>query len=160
MSASVPKNQLIDQIEQLVAPVLLEQQAELVDLQFVHEHGGWVLRFFLDKTGGITLDDCALFSDKIGSALDAADIIAQAYSLEISSPGIYRALKKEKDFQKFIGERVDVNMFGPIEGRRHFKGTLQGAAQGQITLQDSEDRVYTLPISGIAKAHLDPDIKI
>src|ERR1041384_6234193 len=96
------KNQLIEQIEHMAAPILQEQQAELVDLQFVHEHGQWVLRFFLDKPGGITLDDCAVISDHIGRVLDATDIIKQHYSLEVSSPGINRPLKKESDYQRFV----------------------------------------------------------
>ena len=73
---------------------------ELVDAQFVHEHGQWVLRFFLDKTGGITLEDCAKLSDHIGRTLDATDLIKQRYSLEVSSPGINRPLKKESDYQR------------------------------------------------------------
>ena len=154
----MPKNQLIEQLEQLTAPVLAEQKAELVDLQFVHEHGSWVLRFFLDKEGGVTLDDCAVMSDHISQALDTANIISQSYSLEVSSPGLNRPLKKETDFQKFVGERVDVSMFAPVEGRRHFTGTIQSAANGQVVVRDEEEKIFTLPLSDIAKAKLDPEI--
>src|SRR6059058_1422820 len=114
------KSVLIEQIEQLAGPVLQEHGAELVDLQFVHEHGQWVLRFFLDKEGGITLDDCATISDHIGRILDATDLIKPNYSLEVSSPGINRPLKKEADYRRFIGERVDVTLYAPLNGRRHF----------------------------------------
>ena len=131
-----------------------------MDLQFVHEHGSWVLRFFLDKEGGITLDDCATLSHTVGEALDAANIISQSYSLEVSSPGLNRPLKKEKDFQKFVGERIDVTMFAPVDGRRHFKGSIQSAGEGQVTVKDEEERLCALPIEGIAKAKLDPEIKI
>ncbi len=160
MSLSAPKNQLIEQIEQVTGPVLAENKADLVDLHFVHEHGGWVLRFFLDKEGGITLDDCATLSHRIGDVLDTANIISQSYALEVSSPGLHRPLKKEKDFQKFVGERVDITLFAPIEGRRHFKGSIHSASEGVVVVKDEEERVYTLPLIGIAKAKLDPDIKI
>src|SRR6185312_9129075 len=98
------KTILLEKVEELVAPALSQHEAELVDLQFVHEHGRWVLRFFVDKPDRITLDDCAVISEHVGRLLDGADIIPQTYSLEISSPGVNRPLRKESDFKKFIGE--------------------------------------------------------
>src|SRR5262249_46895096 len=97
------KTLLMEQIEQVAARALAEHRAELVDSMFVHEHGQWVLRFLLDKEGGITLDDCATISDHLSRNLDAADVIPQSYTLEVSSPGINRPLKKEADYKKFIG---------------------------------------------------------
>jgi len=152
------KSLLIEQIEQLSAPVLREHQAELVDLQFVHEHGRWILRFFLDQAGGITLDDCAALSDHLGRVLDAADIIAQSYSLEVSSPGLDRALKTEKDYQKFLGERVDVTLYAPLNGRRHFRGRLQSVQDGQLAVKVETEEIFSLPLVDVAKAKLDPEI--
>jgi ribosome maturation factor RimP len=154
------KTLLTEQIEQIAAPVLREQAAELVDLQFVHEHGQWILRFFLDKEGGITLDDCASLSDHLGQVLDATDIIKQHYSLEVSSPGINRPLKKEADYQRFIGERVDVTLYAPLNGRRHFKGTLQSVNAGTVIVQVEPQASFTLPLADVAKACLDPEIHI
>jgi ribosome maturation factor RimP len=154
------KSVLIDQIEQLAAPVLQEHNAELVLAEFVHEHGQWVLRFFLDKPGGITLDDCATLSDHLSRILDATDVIAQSYSLEVSSPGIYRPLRKEKDFERFRGEFADINLFAPINGRRHFRGTIESVGEGHVQLKDTANQVFSLPLSGIAKAKLDPEIII
>ena len=154
------KSVLIEKIEQATGPVLADQQAELVDLQFVHEHGQWVLRFFLDKPGGITLDDCAALSDHIGRVLDETDLIQQHYSLEVSSPGVYRPLRKQKDFERFVGERVEMTMFAPIEGRRHFKGRLEAVENGAAVVSDSEFRRHTLPLADVAKATLDPEIEI
>jgi len=154
------KSLLIEQIEQLIAPVLQEHDAEQVDVQFVHEYGNWVLRFFLDKTGGITLDDCAVLSSHIGQTLDAADIIKQRYSLEVSSPGINRPLKKESDYQRFLGERVDVTMYAPLNGRRHFKGTLQSVNAGVVVVEEAPQQVFALPLADVAKAKLDPEIHI
>lgn len=154
------KSLLIEQIEQLVAPVLLEHGEEQVDVQFVHEHGQWVLRFFLDKPGGITLDDCATISDHIGRILDATEIIKQNYSLEVSSPGINRPLKKEADYQRFVGERVDVTLYAPLNGRRHFRGTLQSFNAGVVVVEEAPQQTFALPLVDIAKAKLDPEIAI
>jgi ribosome maturation factor RimP len=155
---AIPRNVILQQVEDLAAPILSEEQAEIVDLEFLHEHGQWVLRFYLDKAGGITLHDCAAISDRLSRALDATEIIPQAYSLEVSSPGLNRPLKKEDDFRKFVGERVDVTLFAPIDGRRHFRGSIAAAENGTVTVCDSEGRSFGLPMSGIAKAKLDPEI--
>ncbi len=152
------KTVLLEQIEQLAGPVLAEHGAELVDLLFVHEHGQWVLRFYLDKSGGITLDDCAMISDHLGRHLDASDIIAQPYRLEVSSPGIHRPLKKEADYKRFIGEKVDVTLYAPLNGRRHFKGTLRSIDSGAVVVQDVSQQSFVLPLADVAKAHLDPEI--
>jgi len=154
------KSVLLEQIERLIGPVLEEHGAELVDDQFVHEHGQWVLRFFLDKAGGITLDDCAVISDHIGRTLDAANIISQRYALEVSSPGINRPLKKEADYQRFIGERVDVKLYAPMNGRRHFHGTLQSINAGVVVVEEAPQQVFALPLADVAKANLDPEIRI
>ena len=154
------KNILIEQIEQLVDPVLKEHGAEIVLVEFVHEHGSWVLRFFLDKPNGITLDDCAVISEHLGRILDASNIIQQSYSLEVSSPGVYRPLRKEQDFQRFKGERADIHLYAPINGRRHFRGVIEGAGEGNVQIKDVAAQVFSLPLAGIAKAKLDPEIKI
>src|SRR5689334_19000049 len=97
------KSLLLEQIEKLSEPALLEHGTELVDLQYVHEHGQWVLRYFVDKPSGVTLDDCATLSNHLGRLLDATDLIPQSYSLEVSSPGLNRPLRKESDYRRFIG---------------------------------------------------------
>jgi ribosome maturation factor RimP len=154
------KSQLIEQIEKLSAPVLQEHETELVDLQFVHEHGQWVLRYFLDKPNGITLDDCANMSEYLGRMLDAANVISQTYTLEVSSPGINRPLHKEEDYRRFIGERVDVTLYAPLNGRRHFKGTIESVEPGAVKIIDSTEQLFSLPLADVAKAKLDPDIQI
>ena len=153
-----PKTVLIEQLEQLTAPVLAEHGAELVDLQFVHEHGQWILRYFLDKEKGITLDDCATISDHIGRILDAADVIPQHYSLEVSSPGINRPLKNEADYRRFIGEQVDMTLYAPMNGRRHFKGTLQSVNNGVVVVQEAPQQSFALSLADVAKARLNPEI--
>ena len=128
--------------------------------QFVHEHGQWVLRFFLDKQGGITLDDCATISEHIGpdpgrdgchqTALFAGGVV----------PGINRPLKKEADYQRFIGESVDVTLYAPLDGRRHFKGKLQSINAGRRGGRSGPQQSFALPLADVAKARLDPEIEI
>jgi ribosome maturation factor RimP len=154
------KTALLEQIETLTTPVLTEHQAELVDLQFVHEHGSWVLRFFVDKEKGITLDDCAELSEHLSRTLDAADLIAQSYALEVSSPGIYRPLRKESDFRKYVGQRVETSLYAPLNGRRNFKGTIETVEPGVVVVKDTSAQLFSLPIDNIAKANLDPEIEI
>ena len=153
------KTQLMEQIEQVAASVLSQHGAELVDATFVHEQGQWILRFFLDKPGGITLDDCAVISENLSRNLDATDIIKQSYALEVSSPGINRPLKREADYLRFIGEKVDVTLFAPLNGRRHFKGTIQSVNNGVVIVQVEPQQSFALPLVDVAKARLDPEIR-
>src|SRR5258707_14293425 len=95
-------------IESTVQDVLDQEAVELVDLQYVHEGGRWILRFFLDKTGGVNLGDCEYLSNRIGAMLEMTDIVPESYVLEVSSPGVDRLLKKERDFKKFTGYRVEL----------------------------------------------------
>jgi ribosome maturation factor RimP len=154
------KSVLIEDIEKIAEPVIQEHGAELVYVEFLHEHGSWVLRFYLDKPNGITLDDCAVISEHLSRNLDATNLIPQAYTLEVSSPGLNRPLRKEKDFERFKGERADIHLYAPINGRRHFRGTIEDVHEGLIDVKDSMAQVYSLPLSGISKAKLDPEIKI
>ena len=157
---SPSKSVLIEQLEQLSSPVLEEHAANLVDLEFVHEHGQWVLRYFLEKAPGITLDDCARISEHLGRILDASNLIGQSYALEVSSPGINRVLKKVQDFERFKGERADINLYAPLNGRRHFRGTIESVQGDTVMIRDASQQVFSLPLTGIAKAKLDPEIRI
>src|SRR5262245_15369984 len=103
-------------IEKAVQGVLDQEAVELVDLRYVHESGRWVLRFFLDKTGGVTLGDCEHLSNRIGAILDLTDLLPRSYVLEVSSPGIDRLLKRERDFKRFSGYRVQVWLSTPEAG--------------------------------------------
>ena len=141
-------------IEQLIEPLLQQEAAELVDLQLVHESGRQVLRFYLDKEGGITLDDCEHLSNRIGALLDEADLVSGSYVLEVSSPGLDRVLKKEKDFARFAGRAVQIRLKTPQDGRRNFHGLLQGFSEGKVRI-DCEDRRFEFPWELIGEARLD-----
>lgn len=122
-------------LEKALTPLVEQESAELVDLTFHKEGPKWVLRVYLDKEGGITLDDCAYFSDRIGALLDEENLIDRSYVLEVSSPGLDRVIKKEKDFIRFSGKAVTLRLKAPEEGQRNFKGTLRGLSEGRVLLE-------------------------
>ena len=153
------KKMQLSAIEQAVTPVLEQEKAELVDLKFVQEGHRWVLKVFLDKAGGITLDDCAYFSDRIGGALDESNVIGKSYVLEVSSPGIDRVVKKEKDFRRFTGQTVKVRLKLPQNGQRNFKGRLLGFEDGKVIVE-SEGKSMQFAIDQIDEARLDPEVDI
>lgn len=123
------------EIEALVAPLLEQEGAELVDFTYAKEGPRWVMRFFLDKAGGITLDDCAYLSERIGSLLDSSSAVERSYVLEVSSPGVDRVIKKDKDFERFSGKPVKLRLKAPQEGQRNFQGVLRGLREGRVLLE-------------------------
>ena len=137
----------------VVEPVLDEMGFELVDMEYLSERGRWVLRIFADKSGGITLDECARISREVGNLIEIKDLIKNEYVLEVSSPGLNRPLKKEKDFLWALGKKVKLKMVHPIEGRRRFKGNLSKIRDGILYL-DIDSHVFRLPLNDIEKANL------
>ncbi len=127
------------EIETLITPVIEQEGGELVDLQWRREGHQWVLRLFLDKPKGISLDDCAYFSDRVGALLDDTNAIEQSYVLEISSPGLDRVVKKEKDFERFAGKPVKVRIKIAENGQRRFAGILKGLRDGAVAVQVGPD---------------------
>jgi ribosome maturation factor RimP len=126
------------EIETLLTPLVEQEGGEIVDLQWRREGHQWVLRLFLDKPEGITLDDCAVFSDRIGAFLDEKNAIEQSYVLEISSPGLDRVIKKDKDFARFSGKSVKVRIKIAENGQRRFSGILKGLQDGKVAVQVGE----------------------
>ena len=147
-------DQLLQEVRQVVEPVLQSQGVELVDLEYQREAQGWVLRFYIDREGGVTVGDCTEVSGELGAILDVRDLIPNAYVLEVSSPGLTRPLKKPEDFNKYRNRLVKVKTFEPIEGRRNFKGVLLGL-EGEKVLLEMEGRSYEIPFRSIAKASLE-----
>lgn len=144
---------LIDSIRELAEPLIHSQGLELVDIEFLTEARGWVLRFYIDKEGGVTLDDCSRLSEQLGDVIDVKDIIPQRYILEVSSPGVNRVLKKEKDFLRYRGEIIKITLSEPLEERKHFLGTLVDCSDGNILVATDTDR-YLIPITLISKANI------
>lgn len=138
-------NQVEQKVEGLLLPITEANGFELVDVEFVKEGPNWYLRVFIDKDGGITIDDCELVSRALEKVLDENDPIEQAYVLEVSSPGIDRQLKKDKDFIKYAGELVDVKLFKPQDGSKTYQGVLKGLEDGvvAVTLEDGTEKRFS-----------------
>ena len=129
-------NNTESKVEVLVSGMIEKMGYELVDVEFVKEGQNWYLRFYLDKEGGINIDDCEKASKAIEKLLDEKDPIEQAYVLEVSSPGLDRQLKKDKDFVKYAGSLVDVKLYKAVDGSKEFQGTLKGLEGNIITIED------------------------
>jgi ribosome maturation factor RimP len=149
---------IVQRAEEMLAPLLAAEGVSLVDVEYKFERGGWVLRVLLDRAGGITLDECARVNREFGQLLDVGNIMPAAYRLEVSSPGLDRPLKNEADFIHSIGKPVRIRTNDPISGRRNFKGSLIGCAEGKIMVKVEGSDVFTIPLVAIRKANLAPDI--
>lgn len=128
--------------EELIAPIIEANNFELVDVEYVKEAGNWYLRVYIDKEGGISVDDCEIVSRAFNDILDEKDYIDDAYIFEVSSPGLGRQLKKEKDFKRSIGEEVELKLYKAIEKRKEFSGILKDFDEETVTIE-LEDGVDT-----------------
>lgn len=139
---------------ELAEPIVAELGLELVDVEFIKEAGQWVLRVFVDKPGGVTIEDCEAVSEPLGRKLDRVDPIPFGYTFEVSSPGAERPLKTDADFARFAGRRVRVSLYAPAEdGRKVVEGVLVGLRDGLVVI-DEGDKETALPKSGVARARL------
>ena len=143
--------------EELILPILEELQFELVDVEYVKEGGTWYLRAYIDKPGGITVDDCEVVSRALSDLLDKHDFIEDAYVLEVSSPGLGRPLKKEKDFARSIGEEVDVRTFRTISHQKEFTGILRDYDKEKIVLEMEDQELLEIARADIALIRLSFD---
>ena len=140
--------------EALLLPIMERTGFELVDVEYVKEGSNYYLRAYIDKEGGITIDDCEAVSRELSDLLDVEDFIPEAYFLEISSPGLGRQLKKEKDFARSIGEDVEVKLYKPLNKQKEFEGELVSYDAENIVLGISEEETLTIPRESIAMIKL------
>lgn len=124
--------------EEFLKPMMEEHHFELVDVEYVKEAGNWYLRAYIDKEGGITVDDCEVVSRRLGEWLDEKDFIADSYILEVSSPGLGRPLKKDKDFDRSIGKDVDIKLYKPLNKQKDFTGTLLSYDKQTVTITQED----------------------
>ena len=150
------EKEIVDRVRATIDPILLEEGIELVDIEYRRESRGWVLRIYLDRQGGVTVDDCSRVSQEVGRILDVEDFIQNPYTLEVSSPGLFRRLKTEKDFMKYRGQLIKVKTFDFIENRRHFKGRLLGISENKLEIE-SDGEIFQIPLSSVARANLEFD---
>lgn len=144
---------VMKEVGALIEPVLDEMEIELVDIAYLSEQGRWILRIYVDRSGGITLGDCAQVSREIGDLIEVKDIFHQGYVLEVSSPGLNRRFKREKDFERAVGKNIKIRMVTPFEGQRNFRGSLRSFQDGVLCLS-VRDNLILLPYGDVEKANL------
>ena len=149
------------QTETLLEPILTEYGFELVDVEFVKEGSNWYLRVYMDKPGGITVDDCEMVSRRFSEILDEKDYIEGSYIFEVSSPGLSRPLKKEKDFKRNLDKEIVVRTYKAMDGEKEFVGLLKeysfnetGSSEDSITIEDEEGGRQTFQLSDVALVRL------
>jgi ribosome maturation factor RimP len=147
-------------VEELVQPLAVSQGLELVDLELMRSHRGrTILRLFLDRPGGgITIQEIARISRVVGDLLEVHDLIPESYHLEVSSPGLTRKFKTLEDYRRYVGRLVRITTRQARDGKQVFRGILQGLENDEVCLEEG-GAVYRLPLSEIARARLDIDMK-
>ncbi|EOT28998.1 ribosome maturation factor RimP [Enterococcus saccharolyticus] len=150
---------VVETVTELVTPILEEQNFELVEVEFLKEGKNWFLRVFIDKEGGIDIEECAFVSEHLSEKLDSIDPdpIPQAYFLEVSSPGAERPLKKEADYQRALGEYIHVSLYQPLDGEKQYEGFLQSYDDAELVLKiriKTREKEITVDRKNIAKARL------
>ena len=150
---------VVETVKQVVEPILENHSFYLFDVEFVKENKSWYLRVYIDKKGGITIDDCVLVSDELSEKLDAMDPdpIPQAYFLEVSSPGAERPLRKDEELKQATGEYIHVSLYQNLNGNKTFEGTLKSVDDDKLVLQNDKwgkQDTLEIPRNLIAKARL------
>jgi ribosome maturation factor RimP len=153
---------IADQARRLLEPIIAREGFDLAEVEWAREGPAWVLRLYVDRPGGVTIDHCQELSRIVEPVLDVEDFIEPAYNLEVSSPGVDRPLRKPSDFDRFAGQRVHVKTFAPVEAvggpRKNWTGTLRGFRDGAVEI-DVDGTLHRVPHGKIAKAHLEYDFE-
>lgn len=139
--------------EALITPIVESQGFELVDVEYVKEGSTWYLRAYIDKEGGITVEDCEIVSRAFSEKLDAEDFIDDAYIMEVSSPGLGRPLKKEKDYRRSMGKELEIRTYRMVDGEKEFYGILKSYDESSVTIEN-EDGERTFQKADIALIRL------
>lgn len=140
--------------EKLLEPILEANHFELVDVEYVKEGGSWYLRAYIDKPGGITVDDCEIVNRALGDLLDEHDFIEESYILEVSSPGLGRPLKKERDFARSLGEEVEIRTYRMVNKQKEFRGILKAYDKDTVTIETEEEEEQIFERENIALIRL------
>ncbi|MBI3185680.1 MAG: ribosome maturation factor RimP [Myxococcales bacterium] len=153
-----PKQAIERRAREIAEPIVAREGLELIDVEYLHEREGWVLRLFIDRPGGrVSLDDCSAASRAVDTALDVEDLIPHEYHLEVSSPGLNRPLTRPEHFRRVEGKKVKVKTYGPIgePPRKNFSGQLARVAQEGVVVTVEGAGEFQIPFKDIAKANLE-----
>ena len=150
-------SQVVKTTEELIQPILQENDLELVDIEYVKEGKNWFLRVYIDKDGGVDITDCGSVSEQLGEQLDKHDPIKDPYFLEVSSPGAERPLKRKQDFLKYLNQSIYVKLYEPIDGSKEYQGMLRNFVDDTVTMEymdKTRKKQIEIPYQKIAKARL------
>lgn len=148
------KEEIESRAEAFLLPLLEKYHFELVDVEYVREAGNWYLRAYIDKEGGITVDDCEMVSRSFSDWLDEKDFIDDAYIMEVSSPGLGRPLRKDKDFQRSLGKEIEIRLYRPRDKQKEFAGILKVFDADSVTIENEEGEETTINRAEIALIRL------
>jgi len=151
------REELLAKLERICTPVLDQMGYRLIEWEYVQDSGRWVVRLYIDAPGGVNVDDCAQASRALGDVIDVEMEIPHSYTLEVSSPGIYRPLRRIEDFAKYRGATIKLKTKAPIDGRGNYRGVIEEVNNNAVAMVVDGMR-YTIPFEAIAKARLDEDI--
>ena len=129
------KRKVEDIVYELAKPIIDRNNFELVEIEYKKEGPDWYLRVYIDKEGGITIDDCQSVSEELSDLLDIADPIEQSYIFEVSSPGLDRPLKTDRDYRKNIGKPIEIKLFSPMDGKKIIEGILKGHTENSVEIE-------------------------
>lgn len=153
------KVKITEQVSLMVQDFLAENGLELYDVEYVKEGKDWFLRVYIDKVEGaeeeyVSTDDCELVSRFLSDKLDEEDPITQNYYLEVSSPGMDRAIRNEKEYARYSGRVVDISLYKAVDGQKKFQGILKGLEDGQVIIEDEDGKSHSFPLDTISKTKL------
>ncbi len=150
------RTEIVKRVWDLAESLVESEDMELIEVEYQREGRGWILRLYLDSEQGVTIADCTRISRQLGDLLDVEDFIPNTYTLEVSSPGFNRPLRRIRDFQRYLGHEVKVRVKEPYEGRRNFHGELRDISEEGITIFCKDGNVYVIPYDNIHRANLVP----
>ena len=147
-----------ERVWEIAEPLIVEEGMEMVDVEFRREPHGMVLRLYLDREGGVGLDDLSRVSRQVGDLLDAHNAVPGSYTLEVSSPGINRRLRRAEHFKRYVGQKIRVRTLAPLDGRRVFVGPLTAVEADAITV-DQDGTPCAIRFTEIAQANYEPELQ-
>ena len=143
-------------VKQLVEPIIENLNIELVETEYVKEGSQWFLRLYIDKPGGVSLDDCQLVHESVTDIIDEADPISGPYVFEVSSPGLDRPIKTEKDYNRVMGQKIDVKLYKPVNGNKQYTGIVCAYEEGEVELDCPEGKMrFNLSDIALARLHIE-----
>ncbi len=147
-------SKITDLVAEMARPIVAAQGCELWDVEFVREAGEWFLRVYIDREGGVSIDDCEAVSRALDPLLDEADPIEQSYNFEVSSAGVERQLKRPSDFERFMGSYIAVKLYKAVDGAKEYLGYLRGYDNGNVTVETKAGDMRTFESAAVASVHL------